>query len=218
MRAVILLAAALLAGACAPTRPSLPEMVPIGDNAIRAACDACFMKGRRQLVHAIDFRLPAGGATVIGVTSFDGDELSCVLSTVEGFTLFAARSGVPAGLAVQRAVPPFDAPGFAEGLLADVRLIFLALDLRQGRIGRSASNEKLCRYSGARGEVVDLVPVGEGCYRVQLYDAAGKLLRSLDARNCREAAGMRLPGELELVGHGASPYTLRMRLLDAQLF
>ena len=64
-------------------------------------------------------------STVIGVTSLAGDEISCALMTVEGLTLFAAVFKTGAEPEVRRAVPPFDRPGFARGLMADVRTIFV---------------------------------------------------------------------------------------------
>ena len=45
-----------------------------------------------------------------------------VIMSLEGFVVFDGE--VNQGLTVHRALPPFDSPGFAEGLMADIRLIF----------------------------------------------------------------------------------------------
>ncbi|MDP1992798.1 MAG: hypothetical protein Q8K00_17440, partial [Syntrophales bacterium] len=48
--------------------------------------------------------------------------LQMALMTIEGFVLFAAESGET--LVVNRAVPPFDSPGFSKPMEEDIRLAF----------------------------------------------------------------------------------------------
>jgi len=87
-------------------------------------CASAFPQGKWQFVHLIEFRLPDGtGSTVIGITVLDGTAIKCALTTTEGMTLFQATDN--GRLKIIHALPPFDKPGFAAGLMGDVRAILL---------------------------------------------------------------------------------------------
>ena len=202
--------------ACAARRPaSLPELTATDNEGLSRACAAIFPPGPFQFVHAIDFTIADGSSTVIGVTSLAGDRISSVLMTVEGFTLFAAAVSGSAGQPeVSRAVPPFDRPGFAAGLLRDVRLIFRPPAAAEVRYGRSAAGP-LCRYFAADGRTTDILPSGEGCWRILTYTPEQVPDRTVTARSCREIGGVLIPEYLELRAFGPREYTLKMTLITA---
>ena len=118
---------ALLIPSCAVERIQvLPEFAPsTGTAGTSAACAACFPKGRWQFVHAIGFDMAGGfSGNALGVVALNGDDVRVVLMSVEGLSLFEANSASVDTLEVSRAVPPFDKPDFAQGLMRDVRSIF----------------------------------------------------------------------------------------------
>lgn len=206
-----------LAG-CAPQKPvSLPELAATGNEAGHNACTAVFPRGRLQFVHSIEFAMADGPAsTVIGVTSLAQDEISCALMTVEGLTLFEATFITGAEPEVRRAVPPFDRPGFAVGLMRDVRTIFVQPPAEDMLYGKLADNTPVCRSTAADGRITDIMPAGDGCWRITTYTPELVIDRSVVARSCRKNGGALIPEYLELTGFGREKYTLRMKLITAE--
>lgn len=197
--------------------PRLPELAPGGDRDQERRCAGIFPRGDWQLTHSIEFSLRGGhGSTVIGVTRLSGEEIGCALMTVEGFTLFAALYRPEEGIVVERAVPPFDAPSFAGGLLADVRLIFTAPEAAGLSTGTLPDGTPVCRYDGAGGGTLDLLAGTGGCWQLKSYDQEGLLARAVTARSCRPIGGAMIPASLELQRFGPAGYTLRMNLLAAE--
>jgi hypothetical protein len=206
-----------LAG-CAPQKPLyMPELAATGNEAGHNACAAVFPRGRFQFVHSIEFAMADGPAsTVIGVTSLAGDEISCALMTVEGLTLFAAVFKTGAEPEVRRAVPPFDRPGFARGLMDDVRTVFAQPPAEDVLYGILADNTPVCRSTAADGQITDIMPTGDGCWRITTYTPELVIDRSVVARSCRKNGGALIPDYLELTGFGREKYTLKMKLITAE--
>lgn len=200
---------------CAAQPPSLPEL--IAEAGEGRGCAAVFPQGRWEFVHTIEFSMADGsGATVLGVTSLGGDEIACALMTVEGFTLFEAVYREKGGLEVRRAVPPFDKPAFAEGLMEDVRTIFRVPASMNVQYGHSADKGPICRYTGAAGRITDILPAMAGCWQIRTYGADQALSRSVVGRSCRKEGESLIPEYLELKGFGPSNYTLKMTLIHAE--
>ncbi len=204
--------------ACAGERPtSLPELAATAEESVAGACGSVFPRGRWQFTHSIEYSRAGGESlTVLGVTSLDGREVGCALVTVEGFTLFAAVSGEHGKLEVRRAVPPFDKPGFAEGLMRDVRLIFLQPSADTVLYGRLGDTAMVCRYVDAAGRVTDVLPAVGGCWRINAFSPESVIDRSLGGRSCRRVDGVLVPEYLELEDFGPNSYTLRMTLVNAE--
>jgi len=199
---------------CAAPHP-LPELIAgAGED---RWCEAVFPQGRWEFVHTIDFSMADGsGTTVLGVTSLAGEEIACALMTVEGFTLFEAVYRRKEGLEVRRAVPPFDNPAFAAGLMADVRTIFYAPFPAKVQYGRAAGQSPTCRYAGVDGRITDILPARDGCWQIRTYGADQGLIRSVAGRSCRKEGESLIPGYLELKGFGPMSYTLKMTLIQAE--
>ena len=203
--------------ACAAERRPMPALTVSEDMTGAKGCEAVYPRGRWQFVHSIDFSMQDGsGGTVIGVTSLDGDEITCVLMTIEGFTLFEAAYQEEKGLAVKRAVTPFDKPAFAEGLMGDVRVIFLAPSAQTMRYGRSADHASVCRYTGIDGRILDILPAIDDCWQIRTYTSALVMDRSIAGRSCRKEGDSLIPEHLELKGFGQAGYTLKMTLIHAE--
>lgn len=210
----------LLLSSCASDHPGLLEpfaadpLRPPEQTELIQKCAAVYPRGKRQFVHAIEFRTADGrSSSVLGVTVVDGNSLSCALMTVEGFILFQAR--LSDRFEVDRAVPPFDGPGFAQGLMEDVRALFLRPEVSGIRYGRLADGAESCRMTGQDGTVTDILPSSGGCWKMKTYDAGGRLTRTILARSCRKVNATLLPRELGLTVPGPAGYTLKMTLISA---
>lgn len=210
----------LCLAACAAERRPMPALTVLtgSEDATGAkGCEAVYPRGRWQFVHSIDFSMQDGsGGTVIGVTSLAGDEITCVLMTIEGFTLFEAAYQEGKGLAVKRAVSPFDKPAFAEGLMRDVRMIFVAPSAKEMRYGRTDDNAPVCRYNGTDGRILDILPAADDCWQIQTYTAALVMDRAIVGRSCRKEGDSLIPEHLELKGFGQAGYSLKMTLIQAE--
>jgi len=186
----------------------LPALIPSGDQ---RPCPAVFLSGRWQTVHTIEAVYPDGTCgLLVGVTVLSSLErsLDCTLMTVEGFVLFAATDA--GAVEVRRAVPPFDRPGFAAGLLADVRLVLLAPE-GAPTAGQTADGRFVWRYRAADGRTTDIGKEIDG-WRLERFDAAGRLLRTATARASGDNA---LPDRIILQSRGPGAYRLTLNLISA---
>lgn len=217
MKLILLSVLLICLTACATGKQlRLPELTATAQVPAAQGCAAIFPQGRWQFVHAIDFSMPDGaGGTVIGVTSLAGDEIACALMTIEGFTLFEAVYQPGSGLKVQRAVPPFDKPAFAEGLLTDVRAIFLAPAATEVRYGWLADQSPVCRYTAGDGQITDLLPTTDDAWQIRTYTSKLVLDRVIIGRACQKRGNSLIPEAIELSGFSPSDYTLQMTLIQA---
>ncbi len=204
---------------CAAEQPQrLPQLVAQSPLSLHTeqgkACASVYPEGRWQFVHAVEFTMANGnGSTVVGVTVLDGNEIRCALTTIEGFTLFAAR--FTGRLKVLRAVPPFNKPAFAAGLMNDVRAIFVRPAGKDVRYGRLGEYPDCCRIRAADGRVTDILPARNG-WRINTYSRELIKTRTIVARSCRTVDAARIPGEIDLTVPGPTGYTLKMTLLSAE--
>lgn len=199
--------------------PRLPRLTEAAEILGEEGCAAVFPQGNRQFVHAIDFTMQDGsGTAVVGVTSLKENDIACALVTVEGLTLFEAVFRLDESLQVKRAVPPFDSPAFATGLIGDIRAIFQPPPghASRGQVllpAPSAGLTTVCRYKVSDGGVVDVLPDVDGCWQIKSYGPDGVMDRTIVGRSCREQGGGIIPDSIELKTYGRSGYTLKMTLI-----
>jgi hypothetical protein len=230
MKIHLLLLSAILfgiVGCAAETQFRLPELKGVEDGREIDACAAVFPyggyggKGRWQFVHSIDFTMRDGsGTTVIGVTSLSGKDIECALITVEGLTLFEAVFGHDKSIEVRRAVPPFDRPGFATGLINDIRAIFQpppgSMETGQLQLQpQSAGATSACRYRDGSDGVVDVLPDVDGCWQIKSYTSDLVMNRSIAGLSCRKRGFGRIPDYILLKTYGQTGYILKMTLISA---
>ena len=211
-----LLTALLLSSCAGMHRQQLPQVIEISAaEGLPVSCLQAFPEGQWQLVHAIDFRM-AGGMRghALGVLVLGDDEIRCALMTMEGLTLFEARSRGKTALEVSRALPPFDNPEFAVGLMEDVRTLFRR-PAGTLQYGTTTTGEPVCRFTD-EGTVTDVLPEGDGCWRIITYDADTVATRIITTQACTSAAGTALAGSLTLTALGTNGYTLSMELVSAE--
>ena len=179
MRSVCLAMAFLLLSSCSTLQttgfPELTYTKSIEKNfnrQIQQSCESIFFKGQYQFVHSIVFQMAQGhSATVIGVTVLDGATLKTGLMGVEGFVLFEAVLNGQKQLKVSRALPPFDTPEFASGLMSDVQIIFHAPTDTNPRIGKLADGASVCRYLADKDQIIDVILHADGLSSIKTYDA-----------------------------------------------
>jgi hypothetical protein len=176
-------------------------------------CRRPFLPGKYRIVHALETVMPDGAkGTAIGVLVADPRTRSfrTVMMTIEGFVLFDAEAGET--LIVHRAVPPFDAPAFAEALAEDIRLAFFPPGGEPTAWGAGEAGAPACRFDRADGRFVEVVTMENGGMGIRLYGAGQELLKRVK---------IAVPGRpglaetLEIRG-GWPPYTLRLRLLESE--
>jgi len=210
----IFIAVVLLFG-CAERGAKLPQLLAVSAESAPPECTDIFPSRGWQFIHSIEFSLDHGyGTTVVGVTSLEPRRIRCALVSLEGFTLFEAGFDRGTGLHVQRAVPPFDTPLFAEGLMEDIRAIFLSPAGAMQR-GQSSEGKKICRFITAAGTVTDIIAADGGCPQIRSYSQDGRLRRLITGSGCQKSGPGRIPHYLELRSYGGSGYTLKMNLLRA---
>ena len=206
----------LLAGCAVEQQIRLPEMLGTKvDEQKIAACAAIFPEGKWQFVHSIEFTMKDGaGPPLIGVTTVDGSDIGCALITVEGLTLFEAVYQDKKSVVVRRALPPFDKPEFARGLIDDIRAIFQP-PKAEVLTGQLVGAKAICRYKERSGGIVDIEVTADDCWQRKEYSPQSLLQRSITGRSCRKNGPGLIPEYLELKTYGQSGYILQMTLIRA---
>jgi hypothetical protein len=213
----VIVAALWLLTACS----RLPEIVPDPARPPEPAerlCRSLFPRGVWQLQHAIEATVKGRKmGRLMGALVVDAPKrtIRCALMTIEGLVLFSAR--YDERLTVERAVKPFDRPGFADGLLDDLMLIFLAPE-GEAELGRTTDGELVCRYRGPQGSLTDIIVHDPGRRRIDRYDSRGRRLRSVMVERQHGAPHSGQPGiahHITLESRSGDNYRLKLRLIEA---
>ena len=170
-----------------------------------------FMEGDWQFLHRLSFVVSGRRApSLLGVTvvSSHRRSLKTALMTAEGVVLFEAESGDAA--LVRKSLPPFDRPGFAEGLMADVRMLFLPPAGAPSAAGIAPDGALVCRYRGPDGEILDTVVTASGRREIHRYDADGRRIRTAVLESGAPAAG-----RMVLTASGGADYRIEMEAVEA---
>ncbi|MBI9083725.1 MAG: hypothetical protein JEZ11_09010 [Desulfobacterales bacterium] len=196
----------------------LPEIRPltgIDKAGLAQACLRPFPDTPMQYLHALEAFVAGKNQTgILGLVRVwpQTRHLRCVIMTVEGLVVFDARHD--SQLVVDRALPPFDRPGMAEGLVADLEMMFLPPRGRLLGSGHPPSGDPVCRYLAPDKTVSDVVLLPDGRWQLCRYDAAGRLNRTVSVPVGHGAAG-RTPSRLQLTAHGIPGYRLTMDLIES---
>ncbi len=214
VRIVLLLL--LLPVACA----QLPKIVPapLSPKAIRPACDCdlIFPRGDWQLLHAIEATVPGGGKqTILGLSQVSSADrtIHCVMMTLEGMVLFEADYN--GAIKIERAVPPFDKPGIAEGIIEDLRLIFFAPELPKRQTGTRTRSERVCRYPLPGGGAQDIEIDSDDHWIIQKYNRRNRVIRTVQSESERAESAHGIPSRITLEAHGLTGYRLHLSLIEA---
>lgn len=135
-----------------------------------------------------------------------------VIMTLEGFVVFDGE--YDRHLTVHRALPPFDSPHFAEGIMEDIRLIFFAPDGPLVACGVLDNGSAVCRHEIPGGSVIDIEPMADNGWELNRYGPSQRMTRTLRVPpGERHPSG--LPERMELIASGGQTYKLVMTLLEA---
>ena len=185
------------------------------------SCRSPFPRGQWQLQHAIE--ATARGrkmGKLIGAMVLNAQKrtIQCALMTIEGLVLFSAR--YDGQLTVERAVKPFDRPGFAGGLLDDLMLMFLVPE-GQRRLGRTTDGDLICRYTYPQNYITDIIVQNSDHWMINRYDSRGRMLRmvSVDRGNtARYSKRSGIAQHITLESRSGDSYRLELRLIEAVPF
>ena len=120
-----------------------------------------------------------------------------VLLTLEGFVVFDAE--YDGRLTVHRALPPFDSPHFAEGLMEDIRLVFFEPDGPVVASGTLKDGGAVRRHRLPDGGTVDLELLPGDDWRIRRYDPSETLTRTVRA-TARTGGSERVPASRRVDG------------------
>jgi hypothetical protein len=216
MRALIIVALLLLT-ACSrlPEIAEDPTRLP---KPLALSCRSSFPRGQWQLQHAIEATVRGRKmGKLIGAMVLNTQQrtIQCALMTIEGLVLFSAR--YDGQLTVDRAVKPFDRPGFAAGLMDDLMLMFLVPEGR-GRLGRTTDNDVICRYPYPDDCITDIIIQDPDRWRINRYDTRGRLLRTVSVDRGNTARYSRRSGiaqHITLESRSGENYRLALTLIEA---
>jgi len=218
MKNLYLCLLSLLLTSCVATQyPPPPELSSSRfDPQIAQSCKQRYVQGKWQFVHSITFTMANGqGATVLGVTVIDAQNIQTGLMGVEGFVLFEATLDSKKNIEVKKALPPFDNSAFALGLMRDVQAIFLLPSEANPVTEQLGNGEMLCRYSAENAKISDLILELGGGSRLNLYDGSLERVKSITASNYKTIDTTQIPGNIQLTAHGVRGYVLDMKLISA---
>jgi len=214
MKRLSLLTAFLVSlAACAQLPKIYPDTV---SPSLEAASDCLdmFPQGRWQLYHIIEATAPGGQkSTLTGVAVLSSRDRSIqwALMTVEGFVLFSGR--YDGTLTIDRAISPFDRPGFAQGLMDDLMMLFFKPQGPLQSTGRLKTGGHVCRY-GLPEHTTDVVIKDNG-WAINRYASGRRLIRSIVADEMTFIANQQFAKHLILKNHNVIGYQLELNLVEA---
>ena len=200
-----------LMAAC-QTLPVIKE--PTAPEKTNLACPFPFLREQTTLIHAIEVQVgQSTKSAIIGITSADPAtrEISCAIMTAEGMVLFEARESAGA-LEVSRALPPFDAPAFAQNMMNDIKLTFLPPEGTLQKAGFLGTGERICRWRDQNSAVIDVLETDKGRAEIKRYTTCGKLKRRITFGG---KAGD-YHRHIELHAWELANYSLLMHLIEVQ--
>lgn len=197
----------------------LPEIQPVQDASTYTdeSCSRVYPRGDWQFLHSIEASPPAGDKmTILGLSQLSSatGTLHCVMMTVEGVVLFEAEYN--GAIDVQRAIPPFDKPGMAEGIVDDLKLIFLQPEAAGVIVGRLDSGDRVCRYALPDGSVQDIAFSAPAHWRIVRYNKRHRPVRTVAPVPAQGLSSRGMANQIVLKAPGMIGYQLKITLLEAE--
>jgi len=155
-----------------PLGPGSPDDLP--------GCTAPFPTVPWESVHRIEATIRGSSSSLLGVTKGGPSErrLQIVLLAPEGFILFDAELQDDR-IAVRKAVPPFDSPAFARGLMEDVSLLFLPPQAKPTAWKKEMDGEMICEWEGPDDSRTEITGSMEGSWRILRRDKKGTMIKEV---------------------------------------
>ena len=207
---ICLLGFLILSAECAPIPKTTlsqgsPEDLP--------GCYAVFPAEPWESVHSLEATIRGGFFSLLGITKGEPSEhrLQSLLLTPEGFILFDAELS-EGGIAVRKAVAPFDSPAFARGLMEDVALLFLPPQIKPRTWRNETDGTMICNWEDRDDSHTEISGSMESGWRILRRDKQGKVIKEV-VLNGPFVNG--LASRVELRAFKPASYRLRMTLLEA---
>ncbi|RTZ95459.1 MAG: hypothetical protein DSY90_13475 [Deltaproteobacteria bacterium] len=201
--------------------PRMVPLYPLETILEKPDCRQPFAKNQWQFVHTIRMETGRKASFFSGVITVDpaAESVRCTLLTLEGLVLFDARltRGKPE---VIKAVPPFDRPALATGILTDVGLIFLS-PAGPPETGRTGSGDIVCRFGAPQQGIVEVVPArdrSDRSWQIRKYDENGRVVREVvtgTSGRWEGAETLFIPDTFTLTATGSRGYRLHFRCLSS---
>lgn len=197
------------AGCVPPARTALS----LGSSEDLLGCLTIFPSGPWESAHKIEALFRGGNSfTLLGVTRGDPSEhrLFSHLLTPEGFTLFDGelRGGE---IIVRKAVPPFDAPAFAKGMMEDVAFLFFAPLGSPASWGKDQDGSRVCRWVDPDGFQTEIRETPDQGWRILRRDNQDQAAKKVSLTGPFVQG---LASHLELEVLNPVSYKLKMNLLQ----
>ena len=192
--------------------PSKKTLVP-GSPDDLPGCYAIFPGEPWESVHRIEATIRGGGSSsLLGVTKGEPSErrLQSLLLTPEGFILFDAELS-EGGIAVRKAVAPFDSPAFARGLMEDVSLLFLPPQVKPTAWAKETDGTMICNWEDRDESHTEISGSMDSGWRILRQNKKGKVTKEI-VLNGPFVNG--LASRIELRAFKPAPYRLRMTLVQ----
>lgn len=194
--------------------PAARTALSLGSGEDLQGCLSIFPPGTWESVHKIEALFRGGNSfTILGVTKGDPSErrLHSLLLTPEGFTLFDGelREGE---IVVQKAVPPFDSPAFAKGMLEDVAFLFFSPSGGPASWGKAADGTRVCRWVGSEGFQTEIGETPTQGWQILLRDDQGQEAKKVSLKG---PIAQGLAAHMELRVLRPVSYTLKMTLIQS---
>ena len=138
----------------------------------------------------------------------------CVMMTLEGMVLFEAD--YDGAVDIRRAVPPFDRPGMAQGIIEDLQLIFFAPDHPKNKIGMLPDGMRVCRYALSDGGTQDIGIHNHADWVIHRYNRRNRIVRTIRPEPDQGESAQGMPNRIILEAHGLAGYRLNISLLEAE--
>jgi hypothetical protein len=206
---VYLLAFLILSTGCAPISKTTlsqgsPEELP--------GCYALFPAEPWESVHSLEATIRGGSFSALGVTKGEPSErrLQSLLLSPEGFILFDAERQEN-DIVVRKAVPPFDSPAFARGLMEDVALLFLPPRINPRTWGKEPDGSMICKWEDADESRTEITGSMKNGWRILRQNKKGNVIKEIFL-NGPFVNG--LASRIELRAFKPAPYRLRMTLVQ----
>jgi hypothetical protein len=198
----------------------LPDIVPEDSSSapkVKQNCEHPFLKHKWQMVHSIKAVLPNDQREVMIGTIILAPEkknIHCVIMSIEGIVLL--DTVYDENIVINRAIPPFDSADIADGLMNDIRLIFLKPEGSLIESGFTDNGSRICRYKKDDGMTVDVIVSQEGGWEINQYDSFSGLDRTVKAEFLlKNEMNDQIPERLELTAHGFLGYKLSLDLIES---
>jgi hypothetical protein len=207
---ICLLGFLILSIGCIPR--SKPALSP-GSPEDLSGCYAIFPAEPWESVHKIEATIRGGSSSLLGVTKGDPSErkIQSVLLSSEGFILFDAERREN-GIAVRKAVAPFDSPAFASGLMEDVTFLFLPPTTKPTTWGKETDGIMICKWEEPDNPHTEITGSMDSGWRILRRDKYGDVIKEV------VLSGPFLNGlasRMEFRASKPAPYRLRMTLIQA---